>query len=208
MTWIAAGVVAGGSALIAGTQYGVGKYNQKKDEKKRPQYNIPDEISQNLNQAQQQALQGLPEVQKQQYLNNLQQSTAYSLGQTSSRKGGLTGIAALNQNQIQGQQDLMSLDAQARMQNQQGLMGQRQNMADYKQQEFQINKLNPYYENIARNEALTGALFQNVNNAVGMGASIGMSGMGGKSKMPKIKLPTAAEQWQSDYNNQNYDTTY
>lgn len=102
----------------------------------------------------------------------------------------------------------MSLDAQARMQNQQGLMGQRQNMADYKQQEFQINKLNPYYENIARNEALTGALFQNVNNAVGMGASVGMNGMGGKSKMPKIKLPTAAEQWQSDYNNQNYDTTY
>lgn len=174
MSWIAVGA----SAAIAGVQYGVGKYNQKKSEKNRPDYQIPDEIGQNLNQAQQRSIQGLPAAQQQQYLNNLQQNSAYALQQTSNRKGGLSGIAAINQQNIQGNQGLLAMNAQARSQNLDKLSAARQNMADYKQQEFQINKLNPYYEKIASNQALNGALFQNLNNSVGMGALIGMQKRG------------------------------
>lgn len=154
---------AGGGATttLGAAQLLYGMSQQKKN--KRPEYVIPEEIGQNLNQAQQQALQGLPEAQKQQYLNNLQQSTAYALQQSSSRKGGLTGIAALNQQNIQGNQNLLAMDAQARMQNQQQLMAKRNQMADYKQQAFQLNSLNPYYEKTAQNQALMGAGMQNVS---------------------------------------------
>jgi hypothetical protein len=184
MTWIAAGVVGGSMALTAGTQYGIGKYNQKKNEKDRPAYEIPDEIKQNLSQAEQQALQGLPIAQQQQYIDSLQQSSAYALQQQSNRKGGLQGIAAINQQNIKGNQDLLAMNAPARMQNLDKLSQARQNMADYKQQSFQLNKLNPYYEKIASNQALNGALFQNLNNAVGAAGMIGANGMTKSANVP------------------------
>jgi len=178
MTWIAAGI-ASGAATMAGVQAIKGKQDQAKANKNRPQYDIPQEAYQNLDQATQQSLQGLPEAQKQQYLNNLQQASAYSLAQSSSRKGGLTGVAALNQNQIQGNQNLLSQDAAARMNNIHNVYAQRNQLADYKGQKFQLDKLNPYYENLAQKQARNAALFQNLNNAAGIASFGGGKGMGG-----------------------------
>ncbi|MES2395815.1 MAG: hypothetical protein V4549_07420 [Bacteroidota bacterium] len=210
MTWVAAGI-ASGAATMAGVQYVKGKRDQKKAEKNRPKYEIPEEAYQNLNQAQQSALQGLPEAQKQQYLNNLQQSSAYALQQTTSRRGGLTGVAAINQQQNQGLQNLAASDAQARMNNQQQLYNFRNQMADYKGQAYQVNKLNPYYEGIAQKQARDAALFQNLNNAAGMG----MSGMGGGGKSQQQQMPTQNQYIDnSKYNNMGqgnyngYDPNY
>lgn len=162
------GWAGGGASVTLGaiqTAYGV--YQQ--DKNKRPEYKIPDEILQNLNQAQVMALEGLPAEQKQQYVNNLQQSSAYSLAQNSSRKGGLSNIAVLNQNQNAGYANLLAQDSAARMQNQKGLMQQRQTMADYKDQAFQINQQNPYYEKTAQNQALIGAGMQNMSQGFQQG---------------------------------------
>lgn len=189
MTWISVAVVGGGSLLNAGIQYEVGKKNQKQNEQNRPQAQIPAEIQQNLNQAQQQALQGLPEAQKQQYLDNLHQSTAYGLNQLGTRNAGLAGVAQVNQQLNQGYQNLLSQDSAARMANQDKLYGARQNLADYKQQNFQINQLNPYYEHIASNQALNGALFQNINNGLDMAGSLAINGMKKKS-FPTIPSTT------------------
>ncbi len=178
MTWVAAGV-ASGMATAAGVRYVKAKMDAKKDEKNRPQYQIPEEVKANMTQADQMALQGLPEEQKQQFANNIQRSQAFGLSQMGNRKAGLTGLAAVNQQGIDAYGNLMSADAQARQQNQLLQMQQRQVLADYKDQQSQLNKINPYYENMRRREARNDALAQNLINAGG--TFLGGFGGGGKS---------------------------
>jgi hypothetical protein len=160
---------AGGGATttLGAVQMGIGMYKQKHN--KRPTYEIPEEIKQNLTQAQQDALQGLPEEQKQQFLTNIQRNSAQSLAAGSSRKGGLAGISAINQNQNDSYGSLMAADSQARMQNKQQLYGARQTMADYRDQAYQINKSNPFYENTASNNAMIGAGMQNMSQGFQQG---------------------------------------
>jgi hypothetical protein len=190
-----------GAAISAGAglALGVGEYlwnkNQaKKDEKNRPKYEIPAEVGQGLSEAQRQALQGLPEAQKQQYLSNLQRGQAYSLGQSQSRKGGLAGIAALNENQNQGYANLLSQDAGARMANQKQVYNQLQNVADYKGQAFQINQQNPYYEKVARDAANRGALFKNVGNAAQL-AGYAAGAQGQKKSLAQGQQPAYASNY-------------
>lgn len=176
---------AGAGTMLFGLhQYLEGKKIAKGNN--RPTYEIPPEIAQNLSQAQQQALQGLPEEQKQQYISNLQRSSAYGLSQLGSRKAGLSGIAAINQNQNDAYGNLLAQDSAARMQNQQQLYGQRQNMADYKTQAFQFNKVDPYYETLARSEALKGAGIQNIGNSFQIAA--GKQGSG-ENPAPQQQTP-------------------
>lgn len=197
MTWVAAGV-ASGAATMAGVKYIKGRRDAKKDAKARPKYEIPEEVKQNLTQAQQMALQGLPEEQKQQYLTNLQRGSAQALASSASRRGGLSGIATINQQQNDAYGNLAAMDAQARSENQQRLMGARQTMADYKDQSFQFNKINPYYEGIAQRNANQNELFQNLNNAAMMGAG----GMGGGMGGGKSQQSGGNNQMSSDYWNQ------
>lgn len=173
----------GASTTLGAVQLAYGLYKQKRN--KRPVYEIPAEIQQNLTQAQNQALQGLPEEQKQQYLTNLQRGSAQALSSSASRKGGLAGIAGLNQSQNDAYANLLAMDAQARQQNQNQLYGMRQGMADYKDQAFQLNKVNPYYEQTAQNNAMIGAGMQNMSQgfqAGNTGGSGGYEGTGGKQQ--------------------------
>jgi hypothetical protein len=198
MTWIAAGV-ASGAATHAVVQYAVNKKNIKRDEANRPKYVVPPEVAQGLTLAEHQALEGLPEEQKQQYISNLQRGAAFSLSQNESRAGGLNNIAAINANQNQGYANLLSQDADARYQKQQNVFGQLQNVADYNGQEQQLNKFNPYYEHIAARNANNGALSQNLSKAAqtGGGAMGNKSGGGGQQ-----------QQYQPSTNNNIYGSNY
>lgn len=153
---------AGGGATttLGAAQLAYGLYLDKKN--KRPTYEIPSEIQQNLTEAQQLALQGLPEEQKQEYISNLQRSQAYSLSELGTRKAGIAGLAALNQNTNDSYAKLLSMDSQARAQNQQRVFGARSDLANYKDQAFQLNKENPYYENRAKAQGLMGSGMQNI----------------------------------------------
>ncbi len=154
---------AGGAATttLGAVQMGIGLANKKKN--KRPTYEIPPEVAAGLNEAQRQALQGMPEEQRQQAISDMQRGQAYSLSQASSRKGGLQGIAALNENQNRGYATLANMSSQIRRQNQGQLFNQLQNVANYKDQKFQVNQLNPYYEKVAQNEAMIGSGMQNIS---------------------------------------------
>lgn len=190
------GAWAGGGATttLGAAQLLYGMYNQKRN--KRPVYEIPQEVQQNLNQAQQEALGGLPEEQKQQYLSNLQRSSAYALGQTSSRKGGLMGIEAANDMQNQGYANMLSMDAQARQANRDKLYGLRSTMGGYKDQAFQLNKLNPYYEETARNESMMGAGMQNVSQGFQAGNTGGGGNYGsGSGKSQQVVTPASGNQY-------------
>lgn len=190
---------AGGGATVtlgaAQTLYGM--YKQKRN--KRPTYEIPSEVQQNLNQAQQESLQGMPEEQKQQYLSNLQRSNAYALSQSSSRKGGLQGIEAINDQQNMSYANMLAMDSQARQANKDKLYGMRSTMGGYKDQAFQLNKLNPYYEETARNEAMMGAGMQNMSQ--GFQSSNSGGSYGKQSEQPQWN-PQSGNQYYTPANNQ------
>ena len=95
----------------------------------RPEYEIPQEIEANLSMAQRQALEGMPAEQKSQYVDNLMQMQGAGLSQLSDRKAGLVGAGQIAQAGTQGYRDLLSMDAQARRENQQILMQQNETMA-------------------------------------------------------------------------------
>lgn len=203
---------AGGGAdtTLGAIQLAYGLYQQ--DQNHRPDYNIPPEIAQNLSESQkyaaQTALQGLPEEQKQQYLSNLQRSTSYGLQQSASRRGGLTGVAVANEQQNQGYGNLLAQDAGARMQNQRygfGLVqNARQTMADYKDQAFQLNQLNPYYEKTAQNNALIGAGMQNMSQGFQAGSTGGGGDYGQTGQRQQTKMFTPSNQ-NSGTGMYNYD---
>jgi len=172
-TMIAPGIgtaIGAGVGALAGLGVGLSQYAKGKkleSETVRPEYEIPQEVFQNLNQAQQMALQGLPAEQKAQYIQNLQQSGQFALSQMGSRKAGLAGVSQLHQQQQSGYQNLLTQDAAARQQNQMGLMQQRQNVAGFRDQAFQFNQVNPYYEDVAKAQGLMGSGIQNIGTAVG-----------------------------------------
>jgi len=68
---------------------------------------------------------------------------------------------------VQGQNDaytgLLSADADARQQNQQQLMQQRDVMAQYQDKSFDFNKAQPYEQKLAQSQALMGAGMQNIS---------------------------------------------
>ena len=174
---------AGAGLALSGIEYFQNKKQQARDEAMRPKWETPAEVGQGLTLANQQALQGLPEEQKQQYLQNLQRTASYSLGQQSSRKGGLAGLASLNENLFQGYGNMLAQDSAARQANTNKIYGQLQNVADYKGLGFQINQSNPYYENVARTSANRGTFYQNLNKTAQLGLyGLGsMGGMGGST---------------------------
>jgi len=104
------------------------------------------------------------------------------MSQLGSRKAGLSGLASLNQQQQDAYGNMLSMDAQARQQNQQGLMNQRQVMADYRDQAFQLNKLNPYYEKTAQSQAMMGAGMQNMSQGFQQGNQGSVDWSGGKQQ--------------------------
>jgi hypothetical protein len=152
---------AGGATTLLGlNQYYKGKKMLKNNH--RPGYAIPDEVLGNQKIAQQQALEGLPEETVNQYMSNLERGTAYGLRDMGSRSGGIAAVGRLNDSLNTGYANLASADAQARHANVGSLMEQNQNVANYKDEQFQLNKLNPYYEVQAQGLAMQGAGMQNV----------------------------------------------
>lgn len=203
-----------GQGIASGVQNVVGVYQYEKGKREdarniRPDYQIPDEIKNNLTQAQMMALEGLPAEQKQQYIQNLQRSANFSMNAISSRKGGLAGLAGAQQQQNDAYGNLLSADANARMQNQKQAMQAGDVMAQYKDQQFKLNKLNPYYELKAKDEALMGAGIKNIVGAhQNMANSMGSSGSqsdssGGEAKQSAGSSSVQGQSAGGDYENMN-----
>jgi len=141
--WMAIGNSSGQA-----TQAGIQLYNAYRLNKQLKgmddTYRIPTEIGQNLSEANQRALQGLPQEQKQEYLNNLQRSNAYSLSSLGDLNAGIRGVAGANEQFNQGNENLLAQDSAARANNQNAVYGMRNQMADYKDQQWSHNVDMPY----------------------------------------------------------------
>ena len=152
-------------ALLAQAGFGVYqgiKGNQLAKDAVRPEYQIPEEIGRNLSDAEIAALEGLPQAQKDAFLQNVQRSTATSLNSLGDRKSGLAGVSSVQQNEQDAMTQLLSMDAQARQSNMNNLYNQRNTMGGYKDKAFQINEMQPFEAQAQAAEAMKGAGIQNV----------------------------------------------
>ncbi len=170
-------------ALIGGIAGGAIGYFGSSDTK-RPTYEIPDEIKQNLSSAQLRVLQGIPAAQQQLFIQNLQRGTSFNLREAGTRKAGIAGLAALNENQNQAYLGLTAANQAAQQQNEAALTAARSQMAEYKDQKFQVNDLNKYYEDEAKAQAQQGALLQNVSTATQMYGAYGNKKSGQQGTAP------------------------
>lgn len=195
------GLAAAGiaSAALGAAQLGYGLYQQSKN--KRPAYQIPDEIKQNLSQAEQGSLQGMSESSQQQYLSHLERGAAQALSMSKSRSGGLAGIGQINQNMNDGYLNLAVQNDQVKQQNKDKLYGLRQNVADYKDQQFQFNKVNPYYEGTAQNNAMMGSGIQNISG----GLQTGFGAMNSSKQMNQSNNPMQPNFWNKKIGMKNYN---
>src|SRR3990167_8170745 len=66
-------------------------------EAKRPEYEIPEEVKQNLTQAEAMSFEGLPAEQKRQYIENLERQQGFQAGLLKSRSAGVAGAAVMGQ---------------------------------------------------------------------------------------------------------------
>jgi len=156
-------MATGAQAVLGLGQMAAGFFQKKP---KLNEYDIPAEILSNMSQAERLSFEGLPEAQKQQYIQNIQRSGATALAGSTSRKGGLGLISSVAQQQGDQYMNLLAADSQARMQNINTLFNARSAMAAEREKKFQIKREN-IMEKRSSIDKLRGAGMQNVMGALG-----------------------------------------
>lgn len=171
MTLGIASQVAGNVAKLPLAIYQLVKAAQLR--RQRPEYEIPKEVMQNQNIAQNMAMQGLPAAQYNRAQANIDRNTAFGLRQSSSRRGGLVGLAGQEQAANDAYGNLDVADANARRQNMGTWMNQNQNVAQYRDKAFQLNQLEPWQMDMQAAAANQGAGIQNLYNMFNKVSDIG-----------------------------------
>jgi hypothetical protein len=176
---IAAGI---GAAISA---YGAYQgHKQKKEGEKAlsgltaPTYEIPQEIYDNLSDAERMDVEGLPAAQKKAFVQNIDRSQQQALKSQADRKGGLLGIQQSMQNETDAFSNLTSMDAaayqQSKMNKQSSVERARLGLAQAKDKKFGIQK-GDYEADLASAQGMIGAGQQNFMQGIqGIGAA-GMS---------------------------------
>lgn len=162
--------------ILGALQVGMGIYQTLKANSmakglERPKYTIPDEVQQNLTASQMRALEGLPEEQKKQFVQNVQRASANAVNATADRRSGLVGIAGAQQREVDAYTNLLGQDAAARQANELRVDAARQNMADYKERAFEMNEMSPYLEKRQQVQAMQGSGMQNIFGGINAGVN-------------------------------------
>lgn len=169
MIFLIGAAIGGAVAGLAKTGFGIYQYRKGQRQLEgleRPEYEIPEEIRQNLTQAQLMALEGLPTEQKQEFVENIQRTMQTGLRGLQERGTGLAGITDLAQQQIDAFRQLFGADVAARQTAQKGLATARGTMAGFKEREFDINEMQPYIQDYLQAQATSGAGVQNIFGGV------------------------------------------
>lgn len=164
---ITMGIVAGLPGAIKSTT-GILQFleGRKRARESRPMREIPQEVIQNLNQAQQLALEGMPEEQRNLFLQDIQRNQNQSVAQLGDRRAGIAGIPQIYQAQNDALNRLAVQDSQMRLANMQNLQGQRAEMGRQRDTQFQLNEFEPFLNRMRMAEGLIGAGMQNFMGGV------------------------------------------
>lgn len=166
---LAAQVATGVAQAVAG---GV-----KANRLERPEYKIPDAVEANMTMAQRMAFQGLPDEQKQEFIQQIDRQMSSSIQGMSDRKAGIGAISALNQQAQDSSMKLLSMDTQQRMANIQNLMNMRNQYAQYSDKQFMMNEMQPFQQELQAAQQFQSAGLQNIMGGIGSIASMEMEGI-------------------------------
>ena len=168
------GTIASGTQALLGVGQMVGSLFMPKP--KLPEYNIPEEVYQNMTDAEYWSFMGLPEAQKEQYMQQISRIGADALYQADSRKAGMGMISNIAQQQSDASTNLLAMDASQRMKNLQNFWNARSSMAEQKGIKQQVRRENVMYKRDKRAE-MAGAGMQNVAGGLStFGNLFGLSG--------------------------------
>lgn len=157
-------LIASGAGSTVTTAMGIIEYYEGKKQLEkaaeleaqtvRPTYEIPKSVQAYMSTAQQMALQGLPEEQRQLYLDQINRNASYSIAGNVDRNVGLQGVAAANSSLNDANANLLAMDSQQRIANQDKLQQARLAYGLYEDQAFEYNQNQPYQLNAAAVRAL------------------------------------------------------
>lgn len=165
-----------GTQLVGGLAQTIGSASQKKPI--IPEYEIPEEVYQNMSDAEYWAFQGMPTAQKEQYIQNVQRTSTAALSGLEDRKAGLGAITNLAQNETDAWKSMLAMDEERRWKNQQALYGARERVAEEKRIKDDIDRQIALDERDRRDQGI-GAGLQNVMNALGTIAGADVMSEGG-----------------------------
>ena len=163
-----------GIANIAGGLIGgVTGYLQKRKAKKllqaagdQPLYNIPQEIFRNQKQAELNAQEGMPSQQYNNAMKNIQRSQTNALSGALDRRSALMALPRLQQQASDAYGNLDAKDAAMRTQNQQTLYNVGNTTAQYRDKEWNTNKMQPWQRKYNYGMQLLGAGNQNFTSGL------------------------------------------
>ena len=144
--------------------------------KNRPVYHIPKAEQEKLAMLHENALQGLPADIQAQYQESINRNQANASNNLTGLGAGLRGVGTIQQNANDAQLNFSGMNANAKQANKMALLNGLGEFADYQDQEFQVNSMNPYYEDIAWKKANNLAFQQGMADS---GSTMGGSGFGG-----------------------------
>lgn len=153
----------GVKAAIGGVQAIKGAQTLKNA--KRPEYQIPDEIKQNLTDAQLSEIEGLPAAQRNKYIQDIQRNQAAVLKSSGDRMGGISGLGGIADASNQAMGNIFMQDVMARQQAKNRLSQARTEMAGYRDKAYKLNELDPYLNKMQEGQALVGAGTTNAMDA-------------------------------------------
>jgi hypothetical protein len=133
---------------------------------KRPMREIPREVIANLNQAQVQALEGMPEEQRNLFIQDMQRGQQQAVRGLSDRRAGIAGIPQLYQGELDSLNRLAMQDSAMRLQNQNLLTAQRAEMGRQRDTQFQLNEYEPFLNKMRMAEGLIGSGMQNAMGGI------------------------------------------
>jgi len=162
--------IQGAKALVGGIQALKGRKMLKNN--KRPTYEIPEEIKQNLNAAKLREIEGLPEAQRQAAVNDIKASQAAALAGGNDRQAGISGLAGGMNAANSAYANIANADVAARQSNQAGVTAANSVMAGFKDKAFSYNKDQPFQAKQAEGQGLVGSGMQNIAGALDSAGSI------------------------------------
>lgn len=163
-----------GLANIAGGLIGgVTGYFQKRKARKllqeagdQPLYNIPQEILRNQKQAELNAQEGMPSQQYNNAMKNIQRAQTNALSGSLDRRSALMALPRIQQQATDAYGNLDAQDANMRMKNQQTLYNIGNTTAQYRDKEWNTNKMQPWQRKYNYGMQLLGAGNQNFTSGL------------------------------------------
>lgn len=160
-------LITSGAGATVTTALGIAEYYEGKKmlkkaaeleaQTERPVYEIPASVQAYLTTAQKQALQGMPEQQRQLYLDQIQRNASFAIAGNVDRSAGLQGVSAASQSLNDANANLLAMDNQQRQANIDKLQQARLTYGIYEDQAFDYNENQPYQLKAAAVRALKGA---------------------------------------------------